>query len=138
MARMRGMENHNCVDCALKRKIVCTVDMDDIKAYESIMTGINTADIAVNPSFIEDGLSDDKMKIFIQTVLERKEQWKNLEVDWWRNMLKKYKITNNTKIDVFNGQFYVCLDDEGIERIEFQPKVKVELVKEEVNKTHGE
>jgi hypothetical protein len=44
-------------------------------------------------------------------------------------MLSKYNITNNTKIDVMNRQFYVCIDENGKEHIDFEPKSELKLVK---------
>jgi hypothetical protein len=55
-------------------------------------------------------------------VMERKENFKKQEIEWWRNMIKRYNISNSTKIDVFNGQFYVCVDKNGNEKIDFEKK----------------
>jgi hypothetical protein len=117
--------NHNCADCKLTKKIVCDIDGEDVTSYESIMTGIGTADAAINPSLIEEDVSEEKMRTFVDMVLERKENYKKKEVEWWRSMLKKYEISSATKIDVFNGQFYVCLDKDGIERVDFEEKQNI-------------
>jgi predicted ATPase len=122
MARLRGMENHDCAECSLKKKIICDIDEVDVSAYEKIMTGINIADIAINPNLIEDDSSEEKIKTFINTVMGRKEKFKQLEIEWWRGMLKKYKISNLTKIDVFTRKFYACVDDKGIEKMDFEQK----------------
>jgi dissimilatory sulfite reductase (desulfoviridin) alpha/beta subunit len=120
-----GVAHHDCRNCAYtKRIMVDEVDDEDVDAYEIIMTGINTSQASKNLSVIEHaGASQETIKIYLNTVLDREDHYKRLETQWWRDMIKKYKIDNFTKIDVINRQFYVCRDDKGNETLNFKPKL---------------
>jgi hypothetical protein len=119
-------QNHNCEECSWKKEIVVeSVDKEDIDVYESIMTGISTAQAARNQSnFSGEGASDEVMKAYFSAVMDKEAHYKKLEIEWWRKMIEKYKISDFTKIDVMKGQFYICKDSEGKERIEFSSNVK--------------
>jgi hypothetical protein len=43
-------------------------------------------------------------------------------MQWWSRILKKYKISDKTKIDVMNKLFYHCLTKDGKEEVEYMPK----------------
>jgi hypothetical protein len=117
-------QNHNCSECAWKRKVVIeNVDKDDVSVYETIMTGISTAQAARNQNnFNGENVSSEMMKAYFSTIMDREEHYKKLEIEWWRKMIEKYKISDFTKIDVMKSQFYICVDEDKNEKIEFSPK----------------
>jgi hypothetical protein len=120
-----------CEDCALRKEIVGEkVDKEDIDVYNLIQTGISTAQAANDPSIIPDDVSKEKMKIYFETAIEKEAHYRNLLAEWWTTTLRKYKITDRTKIDPLNGVFYHCLDNAGNEQIEFVPKQEKQKPKE--------
>jgi hypothetical protein len=126
---MENMEqNHNCEECSWKRKVIVEhVDKDDVDVYETIMTGINTAQTARNQTNFDGGnTSPEVMKAYFSTIMDNEAHFKKLEIEWWRNMIEKYKISDFTKIDVIKRQFYVCVDEDKNEKIEFSPKLPVQ------------
>jgi hypothetical protein len=121
---------HSCSDCVFTKKVVVDkVAEEDISVYETIMTGISTAQVAKDPRILGDDVSVEKMTAFFNAAMEKEAHYKKLEIEWWRKMLSKYNISSNTKIDVINAQFYVCLDQNGKERIDFEPKKALKSIK---------
>lgn len=120
--KFKNEVSHNCSDCAFKKKIIVNVvDKEDVDVYETIMTGISTAQVAKDPGIIGDDVSVEKMTAFFNAAMDKEAHYKKLEIEWWRKMLIKYKISDRTKIDVMKGQFYVCADEEGKEYVDFKP-----------------
>jgi hypothetical protein len=116
----QALINHVCEDCALRKEIVIEkVDQDDVDVYELILTGINTAQMANDPSMVPDGVSEEKMKAYFEAAIGKEAHYRKLEMEWWRNMMKKYQISDKTKMDTVQGNFYHCLDKEGNEQIDF-------------------
>jgi hypothetical protein len=117
--------SHNCEECAWKKRVVLEeIDKEDVDVYEMIMTGTNTAKAARSQPLKGEGISTENMTAYYGAVMEKEAHYKKLEIEWWRNMLKKYKISDFTKIDVIKRQFYVCESPDGKEKIEFEPKNK--------------
>jgi hypothetical protein len=113
----------SCKKCLLHKEIlVNNVDEDDIDVFTKIINGINTNKVAINPDIILDNLSNDEIKSFVENNLNNRKYYKNLEIEWWKTMISKYGITENTKIDTNAKIFYHCLNDKGIEEINFKNK----------------
>jgi hypothetical protein len=62
-------------------------------------------------------------------LFEKEAHYKQLETEWWAKIIKKYKISDKTKIDVMNRVFYHCLDKNGKEVIDFVPKNRLRRIK---------
>jgi hypothetical protein len=121
---MNTNESHNCDECAWKKKIIIeSVDNEDIDVYEKIMTGISTAQAArKQTNFSGEDVSSEIMNAYFSAIMDKEAHYKKLELEWWRNMIEKYAISDFTKIDVMKRQFYVCLDDKGNEKIDYKSK----------------
>jgi hypothetical protein len=125
---------HDCNECSWKKKVVVEkIDQDDIDVYETIMTGISTAQVARSQvDFPRENVTKEMMNAYFSTIIEKEAHYKKLEIEWWREMMEKYKISKLTKIDVMQKQFYVCVDENGNEKIEFASiKPVIELVKKD-------
>jgi hypothetical protein len=126
---------HVCEDCALRKEVILeNVDVEDVEVYELIYTGINTAKTASDPSVIPDGISEEKMKAYFEAAFAKEAHYKKLEAEWWRKILSKYKISDKTKIDTINCNFYHCIDKDGKEQIDFvskhdEARGKIEAIK---------
>jgi hypothetical protein len=121
---MENNEMHDCNECAWKKKIIVeSVDNDDVDVYEKIMTGLNTAQAARKQTdFSSENVSSEVMNAYFSAIMDKEAHYKKLEIEWWRNMIEKYKISDFTKIDVMRRQFYVCVDDGENEKIDFKNK----------------
>jgi hypothetical protein len=119
---MENKQSHKCDECAWKKKVVIEeVDKDDVDVYEKIMTGISTAQAARNQNnFAGENVSSEVINAYFSAVMDKEAHYKKLEIEWWRNMIEKYKISDFTKIDVMKKQFYVCLDENGKEKIDYE------------------
>jgi hypothetical protein len=127
--------NHVCEDCALRKEIVIeNVDDEDVDVYNTIQTGISTAQASNDPSIIPDGVSEEKMKAYFEAAIAKEAHYKKLEMEWWQKMMKKYNISDKTKIDPMQKKFYKCVDENNQEQIYFESKPdkareKLEVVK---------
>jgi hypothetical protein len=126
-------QGHDCGTCAWKKKVVVeNVDKEDVDVYETIITGISTAQAARNQSnFNGENPSAEVMSAFFTAIMDKEAHYKKLEIEWWKKMLEKYNISDFTKIDVMKGQFYVCLDEDNNEKIEYRSNEVKEEDKED-------
>jgi hypothetical protein len=122
----RKMENaieHVCENCLFKKEIVLTdIDEKDIEEYEKIQVGLDIAQSVKKPENMPTNASSTAIKAYFEVVFEKEAYYKKQEMEWWRRIMKKYNISDKTKIDVFNKLFYHCLDAKGNEVIDFVPK----------------
>jgi hypothetical protein len=120
---MINTNDHVCENCMLKKEIVIPeVDTEDVAEYEEIQIGLSIAQSTNKPENIPKNASANVIKAYFEVVMEREAFYKKREREWWSKILKKYKISDRTKIDTINKTFYHCIDDKGNEVIDFIPK----------------
>jgi hypothetical protein len=113
---------HQCEDCiATKKVVVENVSREDIDVYSRIQTGIATCQ-AQRTAGLPDDVSEEDRKVFFNINFDKEQSFRQAESEWWQSMLKKYKISSNTKIDTIQETFYVCLTPSGEELIDFEKK----------------
>jgi hypothetical protein len=114
---------HNCHECAAKKEILdIKVDEEDIEEYEDIRAGLNTAnDMMSQYTQVEKPVNEKVLRAALDVVHQKESEYKLKEQKWWRRILKKYNISEQTKIDINRDCFYVCLLN-GSEIIDFVPK----------------
>jgi len=107
-----------CKDCGQvhgKRIDLNTIcEKDDLDSLDLIRNKINCATQAVRPDAIPDGVSKEKAKLFIQSAIDSLGAYRWLENDWWKDIVKKYKLPQdkNVRIDFGTGMFYILENEE--------------------------
>jgi hypothetical protein len=119
---------HQCSDCAFTKEIVLkNVSSEDVEEYEKIQIALSSIQSANRPENMPKDASPDVAKAYFEVIFEKEAYYKQLEMAWWKRIMDKYKISENTKIDVNEKTFYHCLDKNGKEMIDFKAKSKPKL-----------
>jgi hypothetical protein len=114
---------HSCVNCALKKEIVLeSIDDIDIEEYETIQASLASIREANTQGTIPSDAPPQVLKTYFEVMLEKEAHYKKLERQWWNKIIKKYKISENTKVDTLQKVFYHCIDATGKEMVNFVAK----------------
>ncbi len=126
--------NHNCSECALRRKYIGDIEIDpeDIKVYKIINTEISNSIQSSRENSIEslpENISEEEKRQYLKIAFENTTEVRKKLVAWWKYMKIKYGEENvpvTSKVDVEGRRFYHCVDDndEPILTGEFVPKHK--------------
>jgi hypothetical protein len=117
---------HQCKDCAFTKEIVIEdVDEEDVVEYDKIQIAISSLQASNSPENLPKDAAPNVIKAYFEVLFEKETHYRQLERAWWMRILKKYKISESTKIDTNERVFYHCIDKKGKEMIDFKPKPKV-------------
>jgi hypothetical protein len=111
----------NCKKCSLKKEdLNIGIDDRDIEEYTDLANGYLTAKSAYNINIIPSQLSVSEISDFLFNCFEKSRQYRNLEMRWWKRIIRKYSVTENTKINTQKKCFYHCVNKDGQEEINFR------------------
>jgi hypothetical protein len=103
-------KDHNEGTIRKDLKIQCTrAEMDSLQIYNNRIT---CAMQAMNPNAIPDNADPDKALLFIKGMIIAKGDAMFLVDSWWREILEKYELPENSNLDFRTGDFYVLVPKE--------------------------
>ena len=84
-------------------------EMDSLQIYNNRMT---CAMQAMTPAAIPDNVPKEKVMLFIEGMVRAKGDSMYLVESWWREIIGKYNLPQDTHLDFRTGDFYVLVPKE--------------------------
>lgn len=96
----------------LKRKdlaVKCT--KEEFESMRLIRNRVICAQQVLNPRMVpQEGVTEDQVRLFVKGAIEAKAEAMFLEQDWWYEMNTKYKLPDQTHLDLITGGFYQIIN----------------------------
>ena len=111
------MENTKCNVCgeSHEKRVDLNIKCSEMEAesFKLLHNKITCANQALSPASIPNGVHNDKIRIYLTTVLESLSNYKFLEQNWWDTCINKYSLPKNKNIYIdFNSRDFYYFDEE--------------------------
>ena len=110
------MEKGTCNDCSCKTDEGKRVDLnirvteDEVNNIKLISNKVSCAEQAASPGAIPDGISSDKVTLFIKAALSYLGEIRSIRDYWWVEVKKTYGLTESKEdiwVDFDTGDLYI-------------------------------